>query len=267
MIRLIGIDVDGTLVGSSGRVASQIWSTAARARAAGIRLALCSGRPAFGVAHDYANELDPQGWHVFQNGASIVHFERSESLSTSVPASAVAALVEQSRRTKWLLELYSDTQYVTESNSTWAREHAELLGIAFSPRSFDELPNPIVRAQWLLASADVGTAIESAPSGLEVAQSTSPLMPDTQFVGMTAAGVSKGAAMRTLALKYGFPLDQTMYVGDALNDLSALRVVGVPVAMGNADVAVKAASRRVVDHVDRAGLVEAIELAIDSANR
>jgi Cof subfamily protein (haloacid dehalogenase superfamily) len=267
LIRLIGIDVDGTLVGSSGHVAPQIWDAAARARAAGIHLVLCSGRPAFGIASEYARELDPRGWHIFQNGASIVHLPSRESLSTAVPSCAVEDLVEQSRRANWILELYSDAQYVTESTSSWAREHAELLGIAFSPRPLESLHVPIVRAQWLLADTDVHAALRSAPDNLEVAESTSPLMPNTRFVGMTAAGISKGAALRIVAAKYQLSLEETMYVGDARNDLSALTVVGLPVAMENADEAVKAASRHVVGHVDQAGLAEAIDLAIDSALR
>jgi Cof subfamily protein (haloacid dehalogenase superfamily) len=263
LIRLIGIDVDGTLVGASGVVAPRIWEAAARARAADIHLVLCSGRPAFGVAVEYARNLNPNGWHVFQNGASIVHFATGESLSTSIPELAVNQLIEQSRQTNWVLELYSDSRYATESTSAWAREHAELLGIPFSPSSFDELRAPIVRAQWLASTADAPLAMQSAPANLEIAESTSPLMPNTRFIGMTARGVSKGAAMKIVAAKYGIVLEETMYVGDAHNDLSALCVVGTPVAMANADDAVKAASRHIVGHVDQAGLADALGLAIE----
>jgi len=73
LIHLVGIDVDGTLLGSSGNVHPEVWGVAQRARTAGIHLALCSGRPAFGLALEYARRLDADGWHVFQNGASIVN--------------------------------------------------------------------------------------------------------------------------------------------------------------------------------------------------
>lgn len=266
MIRIIGIDVDGTLVGASGRVPPEVWRAAARARAAGIRLVLCSGRPAFGLAREYAQHLDPDGWHIFQNGASIVDFASEDSLSTSLPAQAVESLVRQAQRVDWVLELYADTEYATESTSNWAREHAELLGIEFAPRPFAALRSAvggaIVRAQWLVASADAPVAMQSAPANLEVAQSSSPLMPHTTFVGLTPAGVSKGSAMRIVAAKYGVALDETMYVGDAGNDLSALRIVGSAIAMGNADATVIAAAHHVVGHVDEGGLSEAIELAI-----
>jgi hydroxymethylpyrimidine pyrophosphatase-like HAD family hydrolase len=53
-----------------------------------------------------------------------------------------------------------------------------------------------------------------------------------------------------------------MYVGDAGNDLSALRIAGHPVAMGNADADVLKAATRTVGNVNDGGLAEAIDLAI-----
>jgi Cof subfamily protein (haloacid dehalogenase superfamily) len=239
---------------------------AAQAREAGIRLVLCSGRPAFGIALEYARQLDPDGWHVFQNGASIVHLGSGESLSTSLPSGATTALVAHARRTGHLLELYSDRDYVTESTSEWAREHADLLGVPFEPRSFDSLDG-IVRAQWLASTEDAAALIAAAPGGLEIAQSSSPLMPATQFVGLTRAGVSKGTAVRSVAERLGIAIRDAMYVGDAGNDLAALRIVGWPVAMANADPAVLAAAKHVAGHVDAGGLADAFEIALRSAER
>src|SRR5690349_10752984 len=111
MVRLICIDVDGTLVGSSGGVLPEVWEAAARARDAGIRLAICSGRPAFGATRDYAAGLDADGWHVFQNGASVVHLPSGESRSTPLAPETVVMLVARSRKRQRLLELYTDTEY------------------------------------------------------------------------------------------------------------------------------------------------------------
>ena len=264
MTNLIGIDVDGTLVGSSGVVDERIWAAAARARAAGIHLTLCSGRAAFGTALDYARRLEPSGWHVFQNGASIVHLGTGESQSARLPPEILQALIVKARLTGWVLELYSDSGYVVESTSAWAREHAELLGVPFEPRPFESFDEPIVRAQWVVSQNDAKVINAAGGAGVEIAQSSSPLMPETIFVGLTRAGISKGSAMRTVAAAYRIDLSETMYVGDARNDLPAFEVVGQPVAMGNADPAVLAAARRTVGHVNDAGLIQALQWAIES---
>jgi Cof subfamily protein (haloacid dehalogenase superfamily) len=263
-IRLIGIDVDGTLVGSSGVVQPHVWNAVAIARDSGIHLTLCSGRPAFGIALEYARRLDPQGWHIFQNGASVVNLGTHESRSVAIPTPWVTKLIAQARDTGETLELYSDESYVVESTSDWAREHAELLGLPFEPRPFESLTQPVVRAQWLLSPA-VGTRFMAvAHPGLEVAQSTSPLMRSTWFVGLTKEGVSKGTALRAVAGQYGVAMRDVMYVGDAGNDLSALKVAGHPVAMANADPAVLKAATFTAGDVDEGGLALALERAIDS---
>jgi Cof subfamily protein (haloacid dehalogenase superfamily) len=262
MIRLVGIDVDGTLVGASGLVDAKVWRAAQRACDAGIHLALCSGRPAFGLALDYAQRLDAAGWHIFQNGASVIHRASGVSQSAQLPTDAVAQLIAQARSTGHVLELYGDKSYVAESNSAWAHEHAALLGVAFEPRSFESLQAPVVRAQWLLAPADATRMMAQTPNALEVAQSSSPLMPHTRFVGLTRKGVNKGSALRTIATQYGVAMQDVMYIGDAGNDVSALQIVGYPIAMGNADAAVIEIAKHTVASADAGGVAEALELAM-----
>lgn len=264
LIRLIGIDVDGTLVGSSGTVHPAVWKNAERARAAGIHLSLCSGRPAFGTALAYAQRLEPDGWHIFQNGASVLDLATGQSRSVELPPGAVNEAIARARKTGDVLELYSDRHYVSESTSEWAHAHAELLGVPFEPRPFESFAEPIVRAQWLLPPEQAEAFGKAAHPGLELAESTSPLMPDARFVGLTKAGVSKGSAIRAVAAAYEVPLENVMYVGDANNDLSALQIVGCPVAMGNADPGVIRVAKRVVGHVDTGALADAIEWALSA---
>jgi len=255
--------VDGTLLGSSGSVQPEVWDATQRARASGIHLALCSGRPAFGLALEYARRLDADGWHVFQNGASIVDVATGKSRSVPLAVDVVRGLIARARSSGDLLELYTDDQFANESSSTLAREHARLLGVPFEVRPFESLTGPIVRAQWLLSHEDAKQIASVPHPDLEVALSTSPLMPDTTFVGITHAGVSKGSAVRTVAEQYGIHLNDVMYVGDAENDLSALQIVGHPVAMANAAAAVLRIAKHTVSHVDAGGLAQALELALD----
>ncbi len=264
MIRLICIDVDGTLVGTGGVVHPGVWEAAVRARAAGLQLVLCSGRPGFGVSRGYAERLDPAGWHIFQNGASILRLSDERSSSSPIPPLLVKSLVARARDTDRTLELYSDSEYAVERVSDRAKAHAVLLGVAFTPRPLESLHEPIVRAQWLV-SPDAAAVIGGEPhAGLEITTSTSPVMPDTRFMNITAAGVNKASAVRTVARSYGIALDDVMFVGDGLNDLGAMRIVGYPVAMANAEPEVRAIARTIVADVDAGGAADAITLATGS---
>ena len=260
-LRLVCIDVDGTLVGSGGVVHPRVWDAVDRARAAGLRLALCSGRPGFGVAREYAERLDADGWHSFQNGASVLHLASGASHSVALSNEVVDMLQERATRFGRVLELYTDSAYAVEQDTPRVRTHAALLGVPFAPRSFASLPRPYVRAQWLLARDVADSVIAEPHPGLELSPSTSPVMPDTVFVNMTPAGVTKATAVRAIALSYGIALDQVMFVGDGDNDVPALRIVGHPVAMANAERAALSVATTVVGHVDDGGLADALTLA------
>lgn len=271
MIRLICIDVDGTLIGTSGVVRDEVWAAAKEARARGVRLALCSGRPGFGKTLSYARRLDDTGWHVFQNGASVLSLGSGASRSSVLDPKSVVRLIARARSLNRTLELYTDSDYVVEHGSAAAEAHASILGVPFAPRPFSSLEGAVVRAQWLLAAEEEEAERAERPlfEGLEVAASTSPLMPGTNFVNMTNAGTHKGSAVVAVAAAYGFDLSEVMFVGDGDNDIPAMRLVGHAVAMGNAEPSVRAMARYTVGHVDAeppapGGLAEAFALALAS---
>jgi Cof subfamily protein (haloacid dehalogenase superfamily) len=262
MIDLVCIDVDGTLVGSAGEVSSTTWRAAARTRAAGIRLAICSGRPAFGLTRRLAERLDDDGWHVFQNGASVVRLPGGTTRSHGLPPGAATSLVARARETGRALELYGDADYAVEIDTPRTREHAALLGVRWAPRDLLSLDGPVVRGQWLVSHAEADVVMAEPHEGLNLSHSLSPLMAETSFINITAAGIDKALAVRAVAAEYGIPLDRVMMVGDGANDVTAMQAVGCAVAMGNAEAGAKAAARYEVSHVDRGGLAEALALAL-----
>jgi Cof subfamily protein (haloacid dehalogenase superfamily) len=263
MASLICIDVDGTLLGSGDRIAERVWHAAARAAEAGIHLALCTGRPGFGVTRSYAERLAPDGWHAFQNGASLIRFSTNEARSPSLRAETVTDLKQRSKRTGRILELYSDHHYAVESTHERAVRQAELLGVPFVASRLDAIAWPVIRAQWIIARDELAAVMSEPHDGFELGPSTAPSMPDTCFVNLTPPGIDKASAVRALSEIYGCSLNDVMFVGDGMNDAAAMRIVGFPVAMGNADPALRALARYQVDDVDAGGLADAITLALE----
>ncbi len=259
---LICIDVDGTLLDSAGVITPSVWHALRALRERGVRLAICSGRPAFGVTLEYARRLDPQGWHIFQNGASVMRPASGETLSVAIAPEIVERVIARMRATGRILELYADREYAVEQHAERAQRHAALLGVPFQPRPYETLQGAVVRAQWLVPHEERDTVLAEPHDGLTLCPSLAPLMPDTTFVNMTAAGVDKGSALRRLASAYGIALERVMMIGDSQNDLPALRIAGIAVAMGNAELAVMETAHHTVGHVDDGGLIEALEMAM-----
>ena len=94
----------------------------------------------------------------------------------------------------------------------------------------------------------------SIPAGL-----AAPMQAVANMLELVPAGIDKGHGLRAVLEDLGIdPLD-VVAVGDGGNDLPMLRVVGVPIAMGNAVAEVKGVARHVVGTNDECGVAEAIE--------
>ena len=265
MVELICLDVDGTLVGSRGEPSPAVWSAAERARRRGQRLTLCTARLAAGPTRDWAERLDPDGWHVFHTGAALWQPSTGALDTTPLPTDALAAAVGIAASRGWVLEAYSWDDYVVDDDRSLARDHASLLSIPFRRRPLNSLDGEVVRVQYVVPSAEADDAVASAPPGTTASAATSPVMPGATFVSVTAADVSKASGVTKVAGHVGVALSDAMMVGDGHNDIPAIEVVGWGVAMGNAEPEVIAAARIVAGHVDADGAADMIDRSIDLA--
>ncbi|UZX15131.1 Cof-type HAD-IIB family hydrolase [Thermus sp. PS18] len=272
MVRLVFVDVDGTLVGKEG-VPECVWPAVEALRAKGIRLSLITGRPGRGHALAYARRLDPMGLHVFESGAVVLAFSRDPHsppahplLVEALPQEAAREAIRLARRLGLPLEGYTaDGGFFIEGDSPLLKAHQELLGVVAEEADLLRLPTPLVRLQVLAeAQAPLGALMDPLPQELQAHVAESPRMPGVRFVSLTKRGVSKLSAARFVAESYGLTLAQCAMVGDGENDLELIQGAGLGIAMGNASPQVKKVAQRVVAPVEACGLAEALASLLPS---
>jgi len=263
VIKLVLIDVDGTLFGPSG-VPQCAWEAAERARQAGLHLSICTGRPGRGFALEYAERLDPENFHIFESGAVIVSGHREVVRISALPVQSYQRLLSLSRLYEIPFEVYTaEGGFYRESQHPDLIAHESLLGFGAELRNLDAIPGQIIRVQFIPRPTSewlvVREAIQNMPE-VEIHEATSPGILGAGFNSVTAVGVSKRAAAEWVATQLGVDLCQSAMVGDGENDLELIRCAGLGIAMGNAPESVRQAADMVVDKVEDCGLKQALDI-------
>lgn len=83
------------------------------------------------------------------------------------------------------------------------------------------------------------------------------------FLEVTSVRAGKGNCLVALAERLGIPIEETVAVGDNLNDMSMVRAAGLGVAVDNSVPALKAAADLVVPSVAEGGVADLIEAILN----
>ena len=267
MIENIVLDLDGTMIGSSGLVEDCVWDVIKKARAKGIRFYISTGRPGFGLGNKIAKKLGETQPHIFQHGAEISYTDGKMLRVFSLPEQRALEILQKSRDENLMLELYSPNYLYIEENTDFMQAHAKSLGVSPIVRDLEDviMNEPVLRAQFVMhnkANKDVLESLKHDDLYLGFGVSGLKKLQDYIFVSYTQKAASKGSSLKLLADKLRFSLDKTMAIGDSSGDVSMLDVVGHPVIMANAPEELKEKYSQVAGHVDKCGIVEVVEDAI-----
>lgn len=260
MIKLIALDLDGTLLDPAGKVTEGTKTAIARARAAGVRVVLDTGRP-IPEAVWFAKEAGCDDLISCLGGAALVNGGTGEVLRRhDIPETSGRRVLELCLGREIELMIFAGNEILVDP---WSKE--SLLRTYPYPAFHDAAivtDNPIaymarhglpltkVHGDW--APGRYPLEELAALPGVVLTASN-----DHDFE-LVADGVDKGRMLALLAALYGVPIRDCAAVGDSDNDLAMLRAVGTPIAMGNASQAVKDTAVRVVPSNGEDGAAKAI---------
>lgn len=253
------LDIDGTVLGSSGVVEPCIWEAVEAAHAAGVKLAVCTGRPGFGETLKLAERLGADNPHVFQSGAHVGYTDGRTVKVMALEERSTREIIVASRQLGAVLELYTPSTLFVERTTDLSKAHAELIGVNAIVRDLEDVAahEPVVRAQWVVPTGQEAALLESLSSGVQLSPATSPVLKGVTFISITREGVSKGSAVTALLSQLRLDAARVMAVGDSEGDRSMLEVVGHPRVMSNA-TAELLTDFTVLGHVDDCGVVGAL---------
>ncbi len=268
MIRLIGIDVDGTLLDSEGVMPSANREAIHEAAASGIHVALVTGR-SYPFARPVAHSLPPSITLIVSNGAVERTVDGATLARRLLDRGIAKAVLDATRAYRdaaaLIFDRDADRQVVYETmdwehpgrKRYWSRNRTHIAQSVPLEAALDDDPIQVMFNGAVDAMGELADALRQDARGFSVSL-TEYRSRDFSLIDITAPGATKGRALAWRAEQLGISRDEVMAVGDNFNDLEMLEFAGTPVVMANAVEGLKTRGWHETGHQDEAGLAQAI---------
>jgi len=260
VVELVALDLDGTLLTSGKKITERTRRVLKALESHNVKVLLASARPPRSVAGIY-KLLDLKTCVICYNGALIYNPPSREVLSHQPIRLAMAKKIIQMARDVWpniVISVEVLDQWFTDRISS---EDQAKVSKQFVP---DKLA-PI--EDWL--KCDVTKILVLGPESFLTSiknqllynyeTEISVIHSDHNLLQVMSGGVSKGKALKYVCKHYDIPLQRTIAIGDAHNDIDMLECAGIGIAMADAPASVKDAADYVTTTNDDDGVAEALE--------
>ena len=259
MIKMFVTDIDGTLLPTGGAISAGNVAAVQAMVAAGVKVVVATGRM-YAAALPITAQLGVNVPIIAYNGALIKSSTGEELYAHYMDEAHVLKLINFFEERGWHLQSYSDDVLYVPKRNDEVKFYEKVIKVTSVGVGWDGLRARAKNVPKLLTVSDtpdeaihrLNEATKYFGGQVEITRSAA------RFTEFMALGVSKAAAIKILANKYGIDIAQVLAIGDSENDLPMLTAAGVGVAMGNAVDAVKAACPRITDTCENDGFAKAV---------
>jgi Cof subfamily protein (haloacid dehalogenase superfamily) len=252
-IRLIAMDLDGTLLDNQGRLPPENIRTVAEAAARGIEIVLVTGRR-FDSARGFALQI-PCEMHIISSNGALTKTVGGKTLSRRLLPAAVARTVlaatgqfrseagvvfDRSASTEIVLERIDWDDPLRGSYYRKYRDSVREIRPLAACLDEGEDPIQVMFTGGCKRMRAAQQAMEELPGAPEFSLALADYpQRDLAILDVLTRGVTKGASLADWAHSRGIAREEVMAVGDNWNDAEMLEYAGLPVVMANAVPQVK----------------------------
>ena len=257
--KLLALDIDGTLLGSDGKIPVRNKQAIAKALRSGVHVAISTGR-SFSGARWCAEELNLRAPVISYNGAMICDPVTADALfSVELSARDARMAIELGLANGTTLIIWSKGELYGYPMNERVADYVNYAGI--EPKEavdFDYLcKRGVTKVLWYDDASRVPALWAKMKTQPFDNVTVCPSNP--KFLEFFSGDVSKAVALGKLCELLNVSPAETVAVGDGANDMEMLSFAGLGVAMGNASDAVKACADALVCTNDEGGVAEVIE--------
>lgn len=261
-MKLIVTDMDGTLLNSKREISPDNVSALLSAQKKGLEIAIATGRT-YGNARALCLSvgLEP---HIISNHGAFVYTKHGEKIvDVGIQQEHVRNALSWLVRNNYYYNVCTDTHsfmpaggervlvndykaaecVIPGVNEKWVNDLIQYLSRSSEARSvintIDEVVETNLKVGSIVAITFDQNKLNAGRAYFEKYQGLSMTVAGNNVFEMIHTSVSKGNALEQLTQYLNIPMNQVLAIGDNYNDISMLERVGVSVAIGNAEEAVK----------------------------
>ena len=261
-IKLVAIDIDGTLLNSKKEITPSVFEAIQDAKAAGVKIVITTGRPIAGVSK-LLKEL-----HLMDPGDYVITFNGGLVQETATGKELIKDLLDyedyldiESLANKLQIHSHVITKDgIYTSNRDIGRytiHESQLVNMPLYYRTPEEVrEKEFVKAMYIDEPDILDAAIAKIPK--EFKDRFTMVKSAPFYLEILGKTTNKGAAVLHLAERLGIQQEETMAIGDEENDRSMLEVVGHAVVMKNGNPALKKIATHITKSNDESGVAYAI---------
>lgn len=272
-VKLIALDMDGTLFNSQGEISKKDRETLKRATEAGVAVAVATGRAYSELPIEMLYEIGVH-YAITGNGSAVYKLPNQECVfSDCLDTGVLYDILEELNKLDVYYDVYIEglvycpktvCHNIRKMDMPEAmHDHVEKTRIVVEDLTefLKSFGKQVEKATVNFALLEDGTYLDR--------DATSAILdryPQVQYLcggfhnwEFTKAGVTKGTGLRFLAQRLGVDMTQTMACGDSENDLYMLKEAHHAVAMGNATAQIKDICNFITLSNEESGVAYAVE--------
>jgi Cof subfamily protein (haloacid dehalogenase superfamily) len=271
-VRLIALDIDGTLLDENSRLPAINRNAVAEAAERGIEIALVTGRR-YDFATPIARQFPCPLTMIVNNGALVKSSDGNTQLvhllSRDIAARVLDAAADFREQASVCFNRPRENQVIYERidwedplrRGYFERNREYLAEMSPLRDCLTEDPIQVMFTGYANEVRQIERFLTDLPFVSEYSLARTIYdKRDFGLVDVIAAGCSKGATLAEWVRRRGWSREDVMAIGDNLNDMEMLQFAGLPVVMGNSVPELKSLGWRETLSNDQGGVAAAIEL-------
>jgi len=258
-VRLLAVDLDGTLLDDERRLTEDGADAIRRATKQGVIVALASGR-IYPSMRPFAEALGLQGPFVCANGGHVIGPGGEELRFHSFDVGSREIIIDFAIAKQLHLNAYTREELLFLQETPWSQVYrSRVRSVIPRVAKINELLSTSISKMMLVGEPSQMQSLRQEIEPMLNSEVTRVTESEPEYLEFLSPDAHKGSGLAEVARVLGIRQEETAAIGDYLNDVEMLEWAGISAAVENAPQAARDAADVLVESNEKGGVARFID--------